>query len=170
MQVGEPGGEKCGLTQRLPEVQVPILREALAMRRRVLRDGHPLTGLSLGNLASSLYWSGKHEEAAPLLIEAIEIYRDTFGEDHQWIGRFRSALGISLRDAGRFVEAEPELLEALRKFQSTFGEDVGPTAGLAAQLVHFDGFTFWNKPGKSAGKLGEAEAVLPSSVVATPPV
>ena len=139
------------VTQPVSEVRDPILREALAMRRRLLRDGHPLTGLSLGNLAATLYWSGKHEEVAPLLFEAIEIYRDTFGEDHRWIGNFRGHLGISLRDAGRFVEAEPELLEAFRK--SRRWSD-------AARLVHFYGFGFWNRPGKSAGKLGEAEAVL----------
>src|SRR5262245_21633424 len=60
----------------------PLLRQALAICRKVLGENHPDTATSYSNVASCLDAQGKSSEALPLFRQALAIYRKVLGEDH----------------------------------------------------------------------------------------
>jgi tetratricopeptide (TPR) repeat protein len=52
----------------------PLYYRALGIRERMLSPEHPLTALSLGNLAALLQDEGKYEEARQLYERALAIH------------------------------------------------------------------------------------------------
>jgi tetratricopeptide (TPR) repeat protein len=96
-------------------------REALEGRRRVLGPDHPLTALSLRNLAGLFNKQRRFAEAQPLLREALEIYPKQLDAGHWWIAMARSSLGESLAGLGHHAEAEPLLLEGQRAIEASTG-------------------------------------------------
>jgi serine/threonine-protein kinase len=83
------------------------------MRRRLLGDRHPDVGLSINNLAATLYWLGEYERAVPLLREALGIWLEAYGEQASVTATVRHNLGQSLLDGGDAAAARPELERAL---------------------------------------------------------
>ena len=59
-----------------------MLRQLLNARRRVLPAGHSDIATTLENLATTIKYQGRSEEALPFQLEALEIYRTSFPEDH----------------------------------------------------------------------------------------
>jgi tetratricopeptide (TPR) repeat protein len=92
---------------------IPILEEALAMRRRLLGDRHPDVGRTINNLAVTLYWMGDYERAEPLLGEALSIWLETYGEEAAVTASVRHNLGQVLLDRGEPEAARPLLEQAL---------------------------------------------------------
>lgn len=58
-------------------------RESLAMRRRLLGDGHVGVAVTTSNLAVVLYRRGDLDGAAATAAEAVEAFRRALGDDHQ---------------------------------------------------------------------------------------
>ena len=54
---------------------VPLLKRALAIRRKVLGEEHPHTATSYNNVAANLHDQGKYTEAEPLYRTALAINR-----------------------------------------------------------------------------------------------
>ncbi|MFO0939518.1 MAG: serine/threonine-protein kinase [Pirellulales bacterium] len=91
---------------------VPLLREALEIRRMALPAGHPDIALSLNNLATGYWRQGKPDEAIPLFKESLKISEDIYGRKHVETLRAMVNLGVNLKDIGRAQEAIPLLEEA----------------------------------------------------------
>ena len=60
----------------------PLYEQALAIRQRVLGEGHPDTATSLDNLAGLLYSQGDYAGARPRYEQALAIRQRVLGEGH----------------------------------------------------------------------------------------
>ncbi len=92
---------------------IPILEEALAMRRRLLGDRHPDVGVTINNLAVTLYLMGDYARAEPLLREAHAIWVESYGEDAAVTASIRQSIGQVLLDQGNAAAARPWFERAL---------------------------------------------------------
>lgn len=86
----------------LPRAE-PLLRDALALRRRTLGDGHPDVAASREHLGLLLIDRGAYTEAEAELRQALAAQRRAFGSQHPEVGRTLNDLGIALYYQG----AEP---------------------------------------------------------------
>ena len=59
-----------------------MLREVLAVEKRVLGTEHPDTLATANNLATSLFDQGKHAEAEEMLREVLAVQKRVLGADH----------------------------------------------------------------------------------------
>ena len=109
-------------TGRYQEAE-PLLKEALAIRRKRLGNDHPSVAQSLNNLAVLYYETGRYQEAEPLYKEALAIYRKLFGNDHPDVARSLNNLAVLYKATGRYQEAEPLYKEALAIYRKTLGND-----------------------------------------------
>jgi tetratricopeptide (TPR) repeat protein len=139
------------LQQRGHAEAEPLLREALAIRRRVLGGDHPDTATSLHNLAVDLDARGQYAEAEPLLREALAIRRRVLGVDHPDTAASLIELAFNLDARGQYAEAEPLLREALAICRRVLGDDHPQTATSLNNLArNLD----------ARGKYSEAEPLL----------
>ena len=94
------------------ETAIPLLRQALAIRRQVLGDEHLDVARTLNSLAEALSDSGLLDEAEALLNEAVAISRDRpDGEPHQ--ADSLTLMGTLLMEKGEYQAATPLLRKAL---------------------------------------------------------
>jgi tetratricopeptide (TPR) repeat protein len=105
---------------RLAEAE-DAAREALAGRRRVLKDDHRQTLLSINDLAWILAERKQFEEAIALNNEALERRRRLLSDKDPELLQSTNALGRILALAGRPQEAEPLLLETVNKRREVLG-------------------------------------------------
>ncbi|HZO86771.1 MAG TPA: tetratricopeptide repeat protein [Chthonomonadaceae bacterium] len=95
----------------------PLYKEALAIRRKALPEGHPDIALSLNNLAGLYRSQGRYDEAEPLYQEAFAIFIAALGPQHpntQTV--FQNYLSFLL-EAGMEDKAEalwPGIVEEIR--------------------------------------------------------
>ncbi len=126
----------------------PLLREALAMRRRILpADVHPDIDDSLNNLAIFLYQLGDYEESERLFRESLAINLQLLGPEHPDLAIFQNNLAFVLHDMGDYEAAETYYRQALAIRQSSLGEDHPQVARLLNNLA----FVFYDQ-----GDLGAA--------------
>jgi serine/threonine protein kinase/Flp pilus assembly protein TadD len=143
----------------------PLLREALALRRRALGDDHVQVAESLHNLANLERQLHHPAEAERLTRQAIAIQRRAFPQGHRDLARglnnLASLLGEKAAAAGKsggllLVEAEAFAREGLAMKLRLFGEKNTEVAlslnTLATILVR-------------EGKLAEAEPLVRRSIV-----
>lgn len=108
---------KLGLLSRAE----PLLREALALRRRTLGDGDPDTAASRARLGLLLIDRGAYAEAEEELRRALAVQRRRFGSEHPEVARTLNDLGISLYYRGRYPEAGALLRLSLAIRRRTLG-------------------------------------------------
>jgi S1-C subfamily serine protease/thioredoxin-related protein len=84
----------------------PLLRQVLAIFRRVQGPEHPDTANSLNNLAVNLAFQGKHSQAEVLLRQALAISRKAQGEQHPDTAKILNNLASALEKQGKRAEAE----------------------------------------------------------------
>ena len=84
----------------------PIIRDALAGRRRMLGENHPFVGTSLRQLASALRAEGHYHEAEKLCRLSIAVYQVTLKPTHPYFRGTNRAMASVLRDEGKFAESE----------------------------------------------------------------
>jgi tetratricopeptide (TPR) repeat protein len=65
-----------------PDAAVPLLRQALEIRRATLGESHPDVATNLSSLGGLLWARGHLEEAEPLLRQAADVRVATLGESH----------------------------------------------------------------------------------------
>jgi tetratricopeptide (TPR) repeat protein len=91
----------------------PLYEEALAIRRRLLTDDHPLAAESMGTLAQDLDAQLKYGAAGPLHEEALAIRRRLLSEDHPDTATAYNNLAFNLYARGKPGAAQPLLEKAL---------------------------------------------------------
>jgi CHAT domain-containing protein len=127
-----------------------LLRDALAMRRRLSTGDHPELAVGLTNLASLLYAQGRYAEAEPPFQEALAMRRRLFQQDHALLAYSLNNLASVLGKQGHYADAETLFRDALamrrRLFRGDQPELVVSLNGLAGVLL-------------GQGKYAEAELV-----------
>jgi tetratricopeptide (TPR) repeat protein len=136
-----------GTAGRYAEAE-PLYREALAIRREALPQGHPDIAQSLNNLAELYRVTGRYGEAEPLYREALDIYREALGDAHPNVATSLNNLAALLESTGRYGEAEPLYREALAIRQKALPSGHPSIAGSLNNLALLL---------ESTGRYGEAE-------------
>ena len=95
------------------EESVGPMKDALAMRERVLGIDHPLTIENLNNLAVIAYSQQRLPEAERLVRQAVERARRVWGDEHPETASQLSNLGLFLLEQGAVAEAEAVLSESV---------------------------------------------------------
>ena len=109
-----------------------MLREAIAIKEKLLGREHPSLATSLNNLANVLRSMGRTAETEPLYRGSMAIQEKAFGRDHPHVATSWHNLGVVLREAGRYDEAEPLLRDAVAIWSATLGPDhPQPARGIA---------------------------------------
>ena len=129
---------------------VPLIQQALAIRRRILGDDHPDTAISLNNLALLYSAQGRYGEAESLYKQALAIVRRVLGEDHPNTAISLSSLALLYQSQGRYGEAEPLHQQALAIVRRVLGEDHPDTATGLNNLADLY---------RAQGRYGEAETL-----------
>ena len=112
-----------------------LLREALAMRRRLFGDQDLRTAESLDNLAHVLYQGGGDAaEAGRLYREALAIRRRLLGDQHLLVAESRNNLALALQALGDTAGAERELTRAAAAYRQQLGDDDPDVAMVEANL------------------------------------
>jgi tetratricopeptide (TPR) repeat protein len=107
----------------------PLLREALAMFRRLVPSGlNADLDDSLNDLAVFLYEAGEYGEAEQLFRESLEINRRLLGDDHRDVAGALNNLAFVLQDNGELDEAEQYYTQALEIRLDKFGDGHPATA------------------------------------------
>jgi tetratricopeptide (TPR) repeat protein len=113
-------------------------RQALAIKRKVLGEGHPDTAASYNDVAFNLNAQGKHAQAQPLFEKALAIRRQALGEDHPHTAQGYNNVATNLNAQGKHAQAQPLYEKALAIRRQALGEDHPDTAqgynNLAANL------------------------------------
>jgi len=122
------------------EAAVPLLQNALAIRRRDYGEEHSVTLSSLSDLGLALWNLGRQQEAEPIYREALEKCRRALGEDDPQTCTVRNNLAVLLSNVGRAAEAEPLAQQVLATRRRTLGDDHPETltamSNLALALEH----------------------------------
>jgi serine/threonine protein kinase/Flp pilus assembly protein TadD len=138
----------------LPQAEA-MIREALAIRRKVLGSDHADVAASLNDLGTVLYRRGQLPEAETRLREALRMRLKLGDRDPLETAKLLSNLALVLWYQGNLVEAADLCREAValrRKLQGNTHPDVaGPLSNLALIL--------WN-----GGKLDEAESACREAI------
>jgi tetratricopeptide (TPR) repeat protein len=117
---------------------LPLLKQILALRRKVLGEEHPDTATSYSKVAANLYAQGKYAEAAQGSRKALDIRRKVLGEEHPSTATCYNNLALSLKAQGKYAEAAEFYLKALDVTRKVLGEEHPDTANsynnLAANL------------------------------------
>jgi tetratricopeptide (TPR) repeat protein len=132
-----------------------LLREALAMRTKLLGAEHPHLVTTIRWLASVLWYQGRLAEAEGMYREELKIRRKKSGSDDREVATLLNWLGMVLHRQGKLTEAEGMLRESLNTRKKLLGPEHEFVASsgnnLAGVLIAQD-------------KLSEAEALLRSEL------
>ena len=104
-----------------------MLREVLAVRKRVQGAEHPLTLAAANNLAGSLAGQGKHAEAEGMLREVLAVRKRVQGAEHPLTLATVNRLARSLNSQGKHAEAE-EIQREVSACRKRAVEDSGACA------------------------------------------
>jgi tetratricopeptide (TPR) repeat protein/CHAT domain-containing protein len=105
-----------------------LLREALALRRRALGDGHPTTAVSYNNVGYCLNTQGRHAAGLLHIEKALAACRGALGEGHPDTAQAWDNLAQCLCGLGQFGRALPAFERALAIRRQALGEGHPDTA------------------------------------------
>ena len=140
---------------------LPYYRDAVAMARRLFGDAHERVISSELNLAMTLQWMERFEEAESLLTSLHARSLRSLGDAHPETDRARGDLGYLYFLTGRIAAAEPLLRASLEYRQRTLGPKHFATADV---LLHLSGVAAAGGHGQEAERL--AREALPGYVAA----
>jgi tetratricopeptide (TPR) repeat protein len=100
-----------------------LLRESLAMQRRLLGDKHPTVAQSLNNLALVLHLKGDLEGASSTYRQALAMQRELLGEVHPDVALTLYNLAAVMQDSGDLRGAVETTRESLRIYRAVFPGD-----------------------------------------------
>jgi tetratricopeptide (TPR) repeat protein len=104
------------------------MRQALAILRKVLGEGHADTAAGYNNVASCLQAQGQHLLAQPLFEKALAIRRKALGEEHPDTARGYNSVALCLDAQGQHAHALPLFRKALAINRKALGEEHPTTA------------------------------------------
>ena len=134
-----------------------LLREALALRRKVLPSAHPEITKTMTLLGWVLAETGKTGEAGPLLREALGVRRHALPADHWLTAVTANILGGCLTMEGRYAEAEAVLLSIGETLAPVPDFLAGRIPGTAARLVAL--YEAWGRDEQAASWRARCEVV-----------
>jgi len=100
-----------------------LLRESLAMERRLVGDKHPALALALNNLALTLWRKGDLAQAESTYRQALAMQRELLGEVHPDVANTLNNLAFVLYDRGNARAALQIEGESLSIYQKLFPKD-----------------------------------------------
>ena len=115
----------------------PLLREALAMQKRLYGQESVEALAGLRDLASLFSMMGYFEDAEPLVVEALDICRRGFSPQHPELAHSLNDMGNFFSNRGDFSAAEPLLREAIAIYRlqgDQFNSDLASTLNELAVL------------------------------------
>jgi len=101
---------------------IPMFRESLEIRARLLGETSDVYAITLGNLGDALLRSGDIEGAESALLRATQLAEDIYGPDHPRTANTYSGLASVLTRQGRHAEAEARSRAALAIHLAASGE------------------------------------------------
>jgi CHAT domain-containing protein/tetratricopeptide (TPR) repeat protein len=101
---------------------LPLARQAVAIRRRLLGERHPDYAQSLFNLAAQHQGLGQWKEADALYRQALEITKQALGERHPDYAFSLNNLAGLYYSQGEYAKAEPFFRQARDLRQQVLGE------------------------------------------------
>jgi tetratricopeptide (TPR) repeat protein len=107
---------------------LPLYKEALEIRRRVLGNDHPDTATSINNIGGLYESMGDYVSSLSLFGEALEISRRVLGNDHPDTAGSINNMGFLYRAMGDNSKALPLYEEALKICRRVLGNDHPNTA------------------------------------------
>lgn len=135
-----------------------LLREALAMQRRLVDGPHEATARILNDLALHLARVGRDEESIRTLREAVEVHRSLYGDEHPMTISILNNLAGTLRDLGRPATAQShyeKVLELSRRVYPPGHRKIAfPLYGLGRVLLA------QGSPRRAEQRLREARGIL----------
>ncbi len=114
---------------------MPLLEEALEMRRQIFGAEHPNVGESLYHLAELLTMTGDYPRAEVLLREAVGIQHAVFGDETPELARSLRQLAWLLSVRGEYGEAETLNRNALAMQRRLLGEEHPEVANSLTELA-----------------------------------
>ena len=99
-----------------------LLRESLAMERRLVGDKHPGMALALNNLALVLWRKGNLKEAESTYRQALAMQRELLGDVHPDVANTLNNLAFVLYDGGDARGALQTEAESLAIYRKLFPE------------------------------------------------
>jgi tetratricopeptide (TPR) repeat protein len=99
----------------------PLFERALSIREKTLGPEHPLTAMSLDNLASLLRERGDLASARPLCERALTIREKTLGPEHPLTAVSLDNLASLLRERGDLAASKPLCERALAIREKVLG-------------------------------------------------
>ena len=97
---------------------IPVLRQILAIRERVLGPDDLLIAETLGFLASDYEINGDYASAEPLRLRALKIFEKTLGPVHPRVARELAGLGNLYQNMGDYLKAEETDQRALGIYEA----------------------------------------------------
>jgi serine/threonine-protein kinase len=134
---------------------VPLLEEALRIRRQTLGQEHAEVAQSLNNLAEVLRRKGDYKTAESLYREALGMQRKLLGQEHPDVAESLDNLAIVLHSKGDYKAAEPLYREALALRRKLLGQEHPEVAESLNNL----GVLLWRKGDHEAAESLHREAL-----------
>jgi tetratricopeptide (TPR) repeat protein len=113
-----------------------VLRESLAMRRKLYGNEHIEVANSLRHLAEVLGGQGKLAEANPMLRETLALQRKLLGSEHPRVANTLYTLANVMHRQGKLDEAEALYRESLTMHRKLLGQEFPSAIGLSNGLVN----------------------------------
>jgi len=119
---------------------LPLVKEILERRRRLLGEDHPDTLRSAHDLAVTLNKLGQHDKAHRMHVDTLAHRTRTLGEDHPDTLKSAHDLAVTLDGLGQHDEAHRMHVDTLARHTRILGEDHPDTLRSAHDLaVTLDG-------------------------------
>jgi serine/threonine-protein kinase len=121
---------------------LPMLKDALELRKQTLGAEHADVAATMNNLALVLHAKGDFPAAEKLYRDALEMRRKLFGEKSREVGASLNNIGLFFKDKGDYEASESHLRQALKLRRELFGAshvDVAETLNELGVLMHRQG-------------------------------
>jgi CHAT domain-containing protein/tetratricopeptide (TPR) repeat protein len=102
---------------------LPMLREVLALRRKLDGEAHAETALAMNNLANLLARKDQADEALRLQRKAAEVWKRTLGDKHVLYGNGLHNLATLYAARGELGKAREEFDKAHEVYRAAVGEE-----------------------------------------------
>ncbi len=132
-----------------------VFERALAIRERIMPQGHFDVITSRNNLALAYSAQGRYAEAERLYFEALQAVEAIFGPEHPYVAAALSNLGGHYYDLGDYVRAETSMRRSLTIREKTLR---APHPGLVLS------FSNLAEAVRIRGNLAEAQQLLKNAI------
>ncbi len=107
----------------LYDESIPLLEQALELRKSLLGEAHIDLALSLNNLAIVMKDKGEYDAAEPLYRESLDMRRRLLGNDHSDVSESLNDLALLLSNKGEYETAAKLYRESLEIIRRLFGNE-----------------------------------------------